>query len=70
MDHTFSDCLLQILLVRGPGVGRALPHDLVLFLLPAAVACTEMDSSEYIHGSKKHAQQLTNLLMTTRKCLI
>ena len=51
MDHTFSDCLLQILLVRGPGVGRALPHDLVLFLLPAAVACTEMDSSEYIHGS-------------------
>ena len=27
-------------------VGRALAHDLVLFLLPAAVACTEMDSSD------------------------
>ena len=49
MDHTFSDCLLQILLVRGSGVGRALPHDLVLFLLPAAVARTEMDSSEYAY---------------------
>ena len=45
----FSDCLLQILLVRAPGVGNALPHDLVLFLLPAAVACTEIDSSEYAY---------------------
>ena len=29
-----------------PRVGRAFPRDLVLFLLPAPVACTEMDSSD------------------------
>ena len=46
MDHIFSDCLLQILLVRAPGVGCTLAHDLVLFLLPAAVSCTGMDSSD------------------------
>ena len=53
--------------MRAPGVGRALPHDLVLFLLPAAVACTEMDSSEYAYTGPRRMLKSINKIADDHK---
>ena len=60
MDNTFSD------FTGAPGVGCTLPHDLVLFLLPAAVACTEMDSSN-MHTRVQEACSTINKIADDHK---